>query len=127
MTAEPIIFPVIAIPHVHDGDTLWVVRRWRVGDDGNGELWKQDYPGGVAVRLTDGKAGLATPELKQPRGLEARDDLVELTSHWALWPLELVWWGKFSFNRLLGDVRPPGSTHGLTATMRVMGWDAWKK
>lgn len=131
-----IVYPVFEVPHIHDGDTLWVRRRWHIGwlgmTTGGIEIIGQDDRAGVPVRLTDGVRGLDTPELKK-EPIQAQDALADLQAIVGNWMggssvgLELVTWGGMSFDRILGDIRVPGSKVSLTSTMLARGWPAWKK
>jgi endonuclease YncB( thermonuclease family) len=126
-----VIYRVLNVPYVVDGDTAWVQREWSQGDIEGVELIARDYAGGSKVRLDDGGKGLNTPEKKQEGWAEARQDLLNwLEVHrQSGHQLELHTRGKKdSFGRILGDFVVIGVEGALTAVeyMIVCGWEPYK-
>jgi endonuclease YncB( thermonuclease family) len=127
------IYQIVSIPHIVDGDTLWVQRERSVGDVGGVELIERDYRGGRKVRLHDGKKGLNTPEVNRVAtkvaGLAARHDLENFIADWGEHDLELWSYGVDDFGRLLGDLHVidhPSDTYGAVSYMLGRGWESYK-
>lgn len=129
------IYRVVAVPHIVDGDTLWVQRERAVGEVESMELIARDYLGGRKVRLDDGASGLNTPEVNKPatraRGLVARADLEHYIEDWTQGgTLELAAYGIDDFGRLLGDLYPAGYTgqqgFGAVSYMLSKGWESYR-
>ena len=130
------VFPIIDIPHVTDGDTLWVRRLWSAGEVDGVEMLGRDYAGGIPVRLAEAKElpGLNTPEKKNDpkEWARARSDLQGWVSDWVADELEFHWLGTKSFDRWLGDIVPRephliGEYSALAHMRDVCGWPAYRK
>lgn len=130
-----IIARVLSIPHVVDGDTVWVQLEFTVGSTLDGrELIERDYLGGSKMRLTREELTLNTPEKKDdPEGwAKARTELSEwCEAALAFGPVTAEIIGKElgtkkdSFGRYLGDLRV-GLSASAVRYMRSQGWDGYK-
>lgn len=152
MKRKPILttYRVLDIPHVVDGDTLWVVRQrlvgrmhgmrlqasrqvgevegvalWAVPDleNGVGMLQVQrDYAGGRKIRLHDGFRGLNTPEESTNKlgWNTARLDLLAWVDEHRGEALELRSYGIDKYGRLLGDLAPVNSMPFDTAVFHMI-------
>ncbi len=149
-------YRVLDIPHVVDGDTLWVVRERdvgplpgmrhqaarQIGEVEGMALWAvphlsgigmyqvaRDYAGGRAVRLHDGRFGLDTPEKKINKlgWTAARNDFLAYVEETSDWSLELQTYGLDKYGRLMGDLCVVGAwTSSAVFWMRDKGWEAYQ-
>lgn len=133
MKQKPVVaeYEILEIPHIIDGDTLWVQRRRVIGDVEGMSLITEDYAGGIDVRLDDGGRGVNTPEKRKDLlgwGM-AKEDLEALCQ--TFWvrggpnPILRVYELHGVFGRTLADIIAPVGS--VTAFQRdINGWEPYR-